>query len=195
MTRAFIWGCLLAYITILAVVFLAAFYVSKAEAGVPVVAPVLAPGHFSPREARVVMLMERCKGKPNTTCAALSPDGRQLWAVTVDLTYRTHAGDTITVPKGMVTDLASIPKFAALALPPDGPWAQAAIIHDLLYISKGYCVPPKVKHGHCSRATPYTRDEADLILRDAMGDLGISGWRVWAIYQGVHLGGKSSWGT
>jgi hypothetical protein len=37
------------------------------------------------------------------------------------------------VPKGFVTDLASIPRPFWSLLPPNGPYAQAAIVHDYLY--------------------------------------------------------------
>lgn len=118
--------------------------------------------------------------------------GRSLWGVEKPLSYRTRAGDTITLPPGMVTDLASIPRAVSWLLPPDGPWAQIAVFHDLLYVTRGF----GVWHGHASlsRKAPYSRAEADAILRDGMGDLGITGWRQWAIYQGVRLGGASGWG-
>lgn len=118
--------------------------------------------------------------------------GRSLWGVEKPLSYRTHAGDTITLPPGMVTDLASIPAGASWLLPPDGPWAEIAVFHDLLYVTRG----TGVWRGHASlsRATPYTRAEADAVLRDGMADLGISGWRKSAIYLGVRLGGAAGWG-
>ncbi len=39
----------------------------------------------------------------------------------------------ITVPKGFLTDLASIPSLFHGLLPPDGEYAPAAIVHDFLY--------------------------------------------------------------
>lgn len=39
----------------------------------------------------------------------------------------------ITVPKGFMTDLTSIPKMMDKALPPDGQYAPAAVVHDFLY--------------------------------------------------------------
>ena len=119
-------------------------------------------------------------------------DGRSLWAVQRPMTYRTRSGDRITVPAGMVTDLASVPRWAAGLIPPDGPWTQIAVVHDLLYVTSG----TGIWKGHpcISRATPYTRAEADAILRDGMADLGITGWRVWAIYNAVRVGGSAGWG-
>lgn len=120
-------------------------------------------------------------------------DGRQLWAIAKPISYRTHAGDLITVPAGMVTDLASIPSFVSPILPPDGPWSQAAVFHDLCYASKG-AFEWRTHAGH-TRAAPYSRLECDQLLRDAMSDLGISGWRNWSIYEGVRLGGARGWGN
>jgi len=39
----------------------------------------------------------------------------------------------VIVPKGFVTDLASIPPCARWLFKPNGPYAKAAIIHDYLY--------------------------------------------------------------
>ncbi len=142
-----------------------------------------ANAHFSD-ELHLVLLQ-------NKNGPSLSPDGRSLWAIQESMTYTTHAGDKITLPKGMVTDLASIPRILSSVLPPDGPWVEIAVFHDLLYKTQG----TGVYHGHPSitRATPYSRKEADQILRDGMGDLGISGWRSWAIYNGVRVGGGAGW--
>lgn len=115
--------------------------------------------------------------------------GRSLWGVERPMTYRTIAGDTITVPAGMVTDLASIPAPISALLPPDGPWTQAAVVHDLCYRSSG----TGVWHGRraFSRTVLYTRAECDGLLLEAMQALGLSGWRVEAIYLGVRVGGAA----
>ena len=92
------------------------------------------------------------------------------------LTYRTHAGDIITLPAGMTTDLASIPRLLWSFLPPDGPWVQIAVFHDLLYKTRGTGVfvfkrpdgTPGRLQASRSRAAPYTRQEADELLRDGM---------------------------
>jgi hypothetical protein len=120
--------------------------------------------------------------------------GRSLWALTKTLTYTPSNGaDSITVPKGFVTDLASIPRWAWELLPPDGPWAKAAVIHDYLYYTEGTGVwdrhPTTI-----TRATPYTRAEANWILRDAMKDrcVGVVDRNI--IYAAVRVGGSEGWG-
>lgn len=120
-------------------------------------------------------------------------DGRSLWAVENALTYVTVAGDVITVPRGFVTDLASIPRLVSGALPPDGPWTKAAVIHDCLYYTRG---GQDLWHGRrcISRAQPYTRAEADDILREAMADRGVGVVDRNIIWSGVRLGGHAGWG-
>jgi hypothetical protein len=121
--------------------------------------------------------------------------GRTCWAVEHPFTYRTHAGDLITVPAGMTTDLASVPRFAWIVLPPDGLWVRAAVTHDFLYKSSGGCVLWKSHPSGCSRAKPYNRAEADKILDDAMADIGIGMAARVTIWAGVRAGGGfGSWG-
>jgi hypothetical protein len=121
--------------------------------------------------------------------------GRSLWAVAAPLTYRTHAGDTITLPPGFVTDLASIPRFAWSLLPPDGPWALAAVVHDLLYRTRGIGQRWNGQVAALSRPKPYTRAEADQILLQAMQDLEVSWLQRTVIWAAVRLGGAAGWGS
>jgi hypothetical protein len=121
--------------------------------------------------------------------------GRSLWGVEKPISYQ-PAGttDQITVPPGFVTDLASIPRWAWMLLPPDGPWVKAAVIHDFLYQTHG----TGVWKGHPSgatRAAPYTRAEADGILREAMENrqVGIVSRNI--IWAAVRVGGGGGWGT
>lgn len=82
----------------------------------------------------------------------------------------------ITVPRGFVTDFASIPRIFWSALRPDGLYSYAAIIHDYLYWDQS--VP---------RAT------ADAILRFAMEDFRINPMTIPLIHKAVRLGGQSAW--
>ena len=119
-------------------------------------------------------------------------DGRTLWALQRPIAYQVRDGETITVPAGFVTDLASIPRPVWSLYPPDGPWAQAAVIHDFLYITKG----TGVWHGRhgVSRAAPYSRTEADGILRQAMDDIGVPGFQRDVVWSAVRVGGSAGWG-
>lgn len=120
-------------------------------------------------------------------------NGRSLWAVQRPLEYRTGDGDElIVVPPGFVTDLASVPRFVWSFYPPDGPWAKAAIIHDFLYFSRG----TGVWHDEVgiTRERPYSRKEADDILKEAMADRKVGRWEQFVIWASVRLGGAGGWG-
>lgn len=122
-------------------------------------------------------------------------DGRSLWAIQRELTYRTDIGGaaTITVPPGFVTDLASIPQLAWSLYPPDGPWVKAAIIHDFLYGTGG--TGQWLDHpSGLSRPTPYSREEADDILREATASRGVGLVKRNVIWSAVRVGGAAGWG-
>lgn len=123
-------------------------------------------------------------------------DGRSLWGVERPVSYRTSIGGEaeITVPPGFVTDLASIPRLAASLYPPDGPWVKAAIVHDFLYGTRGTGVWDKHPSG-LSRPTPYTRAEADDVLREAMADRGVGLFARNVIWSAVRAGGAGGWGS
>jgi len=61
----------------------------------------------------------------------LTPAGFKTWELVEDFTESTTYG-TITVPKGKITDLASVPRILWVLLPPFGRYSQAAVIHDHL---------------------------------------------------------------
>lgn len=146
-----------------------------------------APGRFGGKLV-LVLLDDRTHG--------VTRDGRSLWGVERLLSYRTDVGGagTITVPPGFVTDLASIPRLVSGVLPPDGPWLKAAIVHDFLYGTHGTGVwqahPPGI-----TRPTPYSREEADAILREAMEDRGVGVVQRALIWSGVRVGGAKGWGS
>ena len=102
------------------------------------------------------------------------------WVLVQDVAY--HVGEsamTITVPKGFVTDFASIPQvFWSADLSPNGKYSKAAIVHDYLYWTQG-----------C------TREQADNILDIAMQESNVGTLQRTAIYWGVRLGGDSAWQT
>jgi len=112
-------------------------------------------------------------------------NGRCLWLVASPLSYDVGAegsGETITVPAGTITDLASVPRPLWSLAPPDGPWLKAAVIHDFLYATKGM-------------GGAYSRAQADGIFREAMGVLGVPGWQRQVLWAAVRIGGGGGWGT
>jgi hypothetical protein len=138
-----------------------------------------------------LVMLEDGHGRP------LLKDGRCTWQLQGPLSYDVGAegsGETITVPATATTDLASIPRFAwSLGFPPDGQWAKAAVIHDFLYRTNGTCVLNLRMYR--TRKAAYSRSEADNILREAMGVLGVPAWRRWVIWSAVRSFGGSGWGS
>ncbi len=60
-------------------------------------------------------------------------DKKRPWKLVGCLEYHSEVtGGIITVPDGYRTDFASIPWFFRRAIPKDGPYTHAAIVHDFL---------------------------------------------------------------
>lgn len=152
-------------------------------------APIPPPGWFDRFGGKLVLVLLDRKLEPSTK------GGRSLWGLQRPLTYRPgEPGEEITVPAGFVTDLASIPRWAWVLLPPDGPWVKGAIIHDFLYATGGTGVwkrhPPGI-----TRAQPYSRAEADRILRQAIHNRGVGVIKRNIIWAAVRVGGRAGWGS
>ena len=91
------------------------------------------------------------------------------WMVLEDVEYAdpdTANVETIIVPAGFVTNLASIPSFLWSHIPPQGNYAPAAILHDYLYRLNGQIDSPKT----------YTRKQSDAIFKSAM----LAGYALWS---------------
>lgn len=150
-------------------------------------APAAALGHFSGKLA-LVPLQDKTH--------AVTRDGRHLWAIFQAASFQpatgSIAGDNITLHKGAVTDLASIPRLVSNVYPPDGPWLEAAVFHDLCYQTHGSFILWN-RPGH-TRAAPYTRAECDDLLRQGMAALSIPAFQRVSIYEAVRLGGGKGWG-
>jgi hypothetical protein len=120
-------------------------------------------------------------------------NGHQYLALRNPISFRRPNGETVIMPAGMQTDLASIPRILWVALPPDGPWGEAALPHDLCYSSRG----AMTWHGHAGRSRPqaYVRAECDQILAEAMLALGVPTAQREVIWLGVRIGGAAGWGS
>ncbi len=124
----------------------------------------------------LVLLLSSCV---TSTAPTLQPfaDAKD-WVLVQDMTFQfTDAKQSITVPKGFVTDFASIPRaFWSLGYSPLDRYSKAAIVHDYLYWSQV-----------CSKA------QADTILSLAMKESGVSPLKAATVYEGVRLGGSVAW--
>ncbi|WP_404417854.1 DUF1353 domain-containing protein [Brevundimonas vesicularis] len=120
-------------------------------------------------------------------------DGRSLWALQRPMSYYSgpKRDEEIIVPAGFVTDLTSIPRLVWSFYPPDGPWVKAAIVHDFLYDTQG--------DGRwndtvgVTRATAYSRKEADDILLEGMIERNVGRWERLVIWLAVNFGGQRGW--
>lgn len=122
--------------------------------------------------------------------------GRQCVKLIEALEYRVgeEGGDeVVVVPAGFETDFASIPFGLRNLFPPLGLWARPAIVHDFLYNTRGTGLFEGVRR--ISRATDYSRAEADGIFREAMEVVGVPVWRRGLMYRAVRLGGGLGWGS
>ena len=113
-------------------------------------------------------------GFQNAFVYTKSADGRNFVLVE-PLVYVTAAGEIITAPPGTTTDGASTPRILWRVIPPFGPYWPAAVLHDYLY-----------------RSSQKPKAECDSILLEAMLWLGVEQVEADAIYEGVKLGGQSS---
>ncbi|QVW56306.1 hypothetical protein pEaSNUABM6_00170 [Erwinia phage pEa_SNUABM_6] len=98
----------------------------------------------------------------------------------------------VEAPRGFVTDLASIPDALKPLLHPDGPWAAAACIHDLMYQKKpSIGVYPDTPAGNLSRAVD--KDFADLMFLRIMEASGVDEFIRNSFYEAVHRFGWPSY--
>ena len=81
-----------------------------------------------------------------------------------------------TIPKGFITDGASVPKIFWNILSPWGIYSPAAVAHDWLYYSQ-----------------TTTKDFADDMLMAGMKKLGTSALECNIIYGAVNKAGQSAW--
>jgi hypothetical protein len=113
----------------------------------------------------------------------LQRNGHSYYAVRNRITFLLDVDQELTVRAGQVTDLASIPRFLWPFLPPDGPWAEAAVFHDACYRTRG-----QVYGG-------FTRAQCDGVLLEAMTALGVDPFPRVIIWGAVRMFGGSGWGT
>jgi hypothetical protein len=103
-------------------------------------------------------------------------DGRN-WIVKEPLIYRVGIShDSVIVPRGFVTDLASIPPALQSLIQQNGPYLLPAVVHDYLYW-KQTC----------------TRSQSDHLLRLAMIESHVGKGHRTAIYDAVRAAGSFAW--
>jgi len=99
------------------------------------------------------------------------------WVVLLALIYMAKSGVRHIVPRGFITDLASIPAFLRGLFNVNGLSREPAVLHDFLY---------------CIQYT--TRAEADALFLEALESAGV-GWATrYSMYLAVRAGGWMYWG-
>lgn len=81
----------------------------------------------------------------------------------------------VTVPKGFITDFASVPRILWSILPPTGRYTKAAVLHDFLYSNASHL--------------ELTRKQCDKMFLQGMGVLGVKRWVRNIIYRAVRIFG------
>ena len=104
-------------------------------------------------------------------------DGK-YWYLLEDFIWEPNEGAPITVPKGFVTDFASIPRPLWAILPTWAKYGPASVVHDFLY---------------WEQSDGINRLRADEIMLEAMQDLNVSPLACRVIYIGLRLAGKYTW--
>lgn len=90
----------------------------------------------------------------------------------------------ITVPMGMMTDLASVPALFRSFIGRVGPHLEAAIVHDFLYSAW--------QDFEDMTPTKNMRKFSDEVMRVAMLSARVAGWKVFLIYKALRIGGKKA---
>ena len=127
-----------------------------------------------------------------TTSDLSVEDIKSLQAVGVKVKRETNKTETITVPKGFVTDLASVPRAMWAFIAPFDV-ARAAIVHDLLYKTiRQYRWKMKDKEDkELIKKAKIASDKVFLLgMHDA--DPKIPGWKSYSSWKAVDLFGNGS---
>ncbi len=128
-----------------------------------------------------------------TTSDLYANEVKALKDVGVAVVRDTNKTETITVPSGFITDLASTPRILWNVIAPFDV-ARAAIVHDLLYKSirqyrwkKGLIEEDKELIENAKKAS-------DKVFLLAMKDASpkVSGWKIYSAWKAVDLFGRWS---
>lgn len=99
----------------------------------------------------------------------------------------------LTVPRGYITDFASVPKLVQLlpGFDVNGDSRDAAVLHDFAYSSQGRLAVALKFYG--TQRIELTRDQCDQLLVGGLVASGIPRWQANLFYAGVRTGGWWYW--
>ena len=128
-----------------------------------------------------------------TTSALTVDEIKALKGVGVKVKRETNKTETITVPTGFITDLASTPRILWAFIAPFDV-ARAAIVHDLLYKSIRQYRWGKGEIEEDKELIKNAKVAADKVFHLAMKDADpkVSGWKIYSAWKAVDLFGRWS---
>ena len=127
-----------------------------------------------------------------TTKDLTAEEVKSLQAVGIKVVRNTNKTESITVPTGFVTDLASVPRAMWWLIAPFDV-ARAAIVHDILY--KGIRQYRwKMKDNEDKELIKKAKKAADRVFLLAMNDANprVAGWKKYCSWKAVDLFGNGS---
>lgn len=83
----------------------------------------------------------------------------------------------LLIPKGYVTNFASVPRIFYLFIPPHGLTVNPSIVHDYLY----------------EKDNNKTRKQCDDIWKQLMKEAGVKDWQIYSMYIFVRIFGSFNW--
>ncbi len=120
---------------------------------------------------------------PLASCTTVRPpslipfDDGEYWVLGSELVFTIReTGQRIVVPRGFVTDFASVPRIFWTFFPKHGEYTRAAIVHDFLYWQQ-----------QC------TREQADELFDIVMADSDVDTTSRYTIYAAVRVWGDDAW--
>ena len=128
-----------------------------------------------------------------TTSDLYANEVKSLKDVGVKVVRDTNKTETITVPTGFITDLASTPRLLWNVIAPFDV-ARAAIVHDLLYKSIRQYRWKKGLIEEDKELIKNAKVAADKVFHLAMKDAEpkVSGWKIYSAWKAVDLFGRWS---
>jgi len=123
----------------------------------------------------LVLFMSACATQRAPTLIPF--DDGEFWVLGNDLIFTIRdTGEKIIVPRGFVTDFASVPRIFWTFFPKHGEYTRAAIVHDFLYWEQ-----------KCSR------EQADELFDIVMADSEVDSTTRFSIYTAVRVWGDDAW--
>ena len=128
-----------------------------------------------------------------TTSDLYANEVKALKDVGVAVVRDTNKTETITVPTGFITDLASTPRLLWNVIAPFDV-ARAAIVHDLLYKTIRAYRWNKGANEEDKKLIAKAKKASDKVFLLAMKDASprVSGWKIYSAWKAVDLFGRWS---